>query len=133
MSEEKVEIVRRALTEFAETQQLSELVAPDFVWNLRSRAVWTGQGEFHGREGFMDFFADWIDAYEEWRHEFEEFVDAGGGQVVVTTVQHARLRGSDAWVDLLAGFVFTVEDGLMTRGRVFASRADALEAAGLSE
>ena len=31
------------------------------------------------------------------------------------------------------GFVFTVEDGLMTRGRVFASRARALEAAGLSE
>ena len=28
-----------------------------------------GQGEFHGREGFMDFFAEWIDAYEEWRHE----------------------------------------------------------------
>ncbi len=133
MSEENVEIVRRVLTEFAETQQLSELVAPNLVWDLRSWAVWTGQAEFHGRDGFMEFFAEWIGAYEEWAQEFESFIDAVGSQVVVTTVQHGRLRGSDSWVDLRAGFLYTVEDGLIRRAEVYASPEEALEAAGLRE
>jgi hypothetical protein len=78
--------VRGAVTEFAETQQLPEVVALDFVWDMRSWAGWTGQAEYHGRDGFMQFFAEWIDAYEEWAQEFESFIDAGGSQVVVTAV-----------------------------------------------
>src|SRR4051794_14777123 len=111
MSEENLELVRAVLAEFNKTQQPSELLAPDFVWDLRSWPAWTGQAEFHGPEGFRAFFAEWIDAYEEWTQEFESFIDAGDRQVVVTTVQRGRLRGSDSWVDLRAAFLWTVDDG----------------------
>ncbi len=134
MSEENVELVRDALTGFRETQQPSQdFLAPDFVWDLRGWAAWTGQAEFHGNDGFAEFFAAWTDAYDEWTYEFESFIDAGESQVVVTTVQHGRLRDSDSWVDLRAAFLYTVEDGLISRAQVYASPEEALEAAGLRE
>jgi ketosteroid isomerase-like protein len=133
VSQENVELVRGVLAEFNETQQPSELLAPDFVWDLRSWPVWTGQSEFHGPDGFREFFAEWIDAYEEWTQEFESFIDAGDSQVVVTTVQRGRLRGSDSWVDLRAAFLYTVADGLISRIEVYESPEQALEAAGLRE
>jgi ketosteroid isomerase-like protein len=134
MSEENVELVRNALTEFAKTQQPSEdFLAPDFVWDLRTWPVWTGQAEFHGFDGFREFFAEWTDAYDEWTTDFESFIDAGVGQVVATTVQHGRLRDSDSWVDLRAAFLYTVENGLISRAQVYASPEEALEAAGLRE
>jgi ketosteroid isomerase-like protein len=133
MSEENVEIVRTALREFTETQQLSKLVSPDLVWDLRSWPDWTGQSVYHGPDGFMKFFAEWTDAYEDWTQEFESLIDAGGSDVVVTTVQRGRLAGSESWVDLRAAFIYTVEDGLITRTAVYASPEKALEAAGLSE
>ena len=133
MSQENVEIVRSVLAEFAETQQLSDAVAPEFVWDLSSWAVWTGQPEFHGRDAFMQFFAEWIGAYEEWTNEVEGFIDAGGSPVIVRAVQHARLRGSDSWIDLRHAQLYTVEDGLIRSAAVFTTPDQALEAAGLSE
>ena len=81
----------------------------------------------------MEFFAEWTDAYDEWTNEFESFIDAGESQVVVTTVQRGRMRGSDSWVDLRAAFLYTVEDGMVRRAQVFASPEEALEAAGPRE
>jgi ketosteroid isomerase-like protein len=134
MSQENVEIVREVLAEFRETQQpVERLLAPDFVWDLRSWPVWTGQAEFHGADGFREFFVEWTDAYEEWTHEVESFIDVDESRVVVTTVQRGRLRGSDSWVDLRAAFLYTVAEGLIRRIEVYESPAQALKAAGLSE
>ena len=134
MSEENVEIVRRVTTEFTETHQvLPELVAPDFVWDLSSWPAWSGPQEFHGRDEFLRFFADWIDAYAEWDQEIEGVIDAGGNQVVETTRQRGRLRGSDSWIDWRYGIVYTVEEGLIRRGKLYGTPEEALEAAGLSE
>jgi ketosteroid isomerase-like protein len=96
-------------------------------------ADWSGQAEFHDADGFREFFAEWFDAYDEWTQEVQEFIPAGETQVVVTTVQRGRLRGSDAWVDLRTAFLDTVEDGLIKRIEVYEGRKEALEAVGLSE
>ncbi len=61
MSRENVEIVRRVADEFTETQQVSDLVSPNLVWHVGSWSGWTGQPEFYSHEGFMEFFAEWID------------------------------------------------------------------------
>jgi ketosteroid isomerase-like protein len=133
MSQENVGIVRSVLTEFTETQQLSELVAPDLVWDMGSWSAWPGQPVFHGRDGFIEFFTEWTDAYEEWTQEFESFTDVGDSQVVVTGRQRGRLRGSDSWVALRLGFLYTVENGLIMRAEIYGSPEEALEAAGLRE
>ena len=127
-----MEVVQRVMTEFGETQQLSELVSPDFVWHVGSWSAWAGEPEFQGREAFMEFFAEWTGAYDEWTLEFDT-IAASDNQVVVTNLQRARLRGSDSWVDVRAAFVYTVENGLVTRGDVYTTLQEALEAAGLKE
>jgi ketosteroid isomerase-like protein len=132
MSEENVEVVRRVVTEFAATQRLSELVAPDVVWHVGSWAAWTGPPEFHGHDGFGQFFTEWIDAYEEWTQEVESITDAGGSKVVVATSQRGRPRGSGSWVTMRVAFLYTVENGQVQRGEVYGSPEEALEAAGLS-
>ncbi len=133
MSSDNVEIVRSVTTEFSETQQVSELVAPDLVWHVGSWSAWPGQPEYHGRDGFSEFFGEWVGAYEEWTQEDENFIDAGDSQVVTTTLQRGRLRGSDSWVELRVAFLYTIENGLIARAEVYASPEEALEAAGLRE
>jgi ketosteroid isomerase-like protein len=132
MSEESVEIVRRVVAEFSETQELSELIAPDLVWHVGSWSAWTGPPEFYGHDGFTRFFAEWTDAYEEWTQEVESITDAGGGRVVVATSQRGRPRGSGSWVTMRVAFLYTVENGHVQRGEVYGSPEEAFEAAGPS-
>src|SRR6478672_9713971 len=134
MSQVNVELVRRILTEFGETlQPVSDLTSPDVIWHTGSWTSWAGPSEYRGNDGFMQFFGEWIAAYDEWTQEVEEIVDAGGNRVVGITRQRGRLRNSGSWVDLQAGFVYTIEDGLLARVDVYGTRAEALKAAGLAE
>jgi hypothetical protein len=133
MSQENVEIVRRILSEFGETLQPGHLTSPEMVRNTGSWTAWTGPSEYRGIDGFMQFFGEWVATYDDWAQEIEEIVDAGGNQVVGITRQRGRLRGSGSWVDLEAGFVYTIEKGLLVRVDVYGSRAEARTAVGLAE
>ena len=133
MSQENVEIVRRASAEFDETQRLSESFAPDFILDTRSFRDLPGQMEFHGPDGFFEFFEQWVDPYDEWDQEIEDVLDAGENQVVAVFRQRGRLRGSTAWVELRYGIVFAVEDGLIRRVQIFGTPEEACEAAALGE
>ena len=134
MSEENVELVQRILARFGQTlQPVTELTSPDFIWHTGSWTLWTGPSEYRGTDGFMQFFGEWTAAYDDWEQDVEEIFDAGDNQVVAITRQRGRLHDSDSWVDLEAGFVYTIEDGLLVRADVYGSRTEALKAAGLEE
>jgi ketosteroid isomerase-like protein len=60
-------------------------------------------------------------------------MDAGPEMVVAVIAMRAHGRDSGAPVELQVGFVHEVRDGRIVRDRVFTSRSQALEAAGLSE
>ena len=53
--------------------------------------------------------------------------------MVVIVHERARMRGSDMVLDRDLAHVWTVRDGRGVRLRVFKTRAEALEAAGLEE
>jgi hypothetical protein len=133
MSQENVEVVRCAAAEFRESQRLSEAFAPDFVLETRTFRGFPGQMEFHGRRGFIDFFEQWVDPYDEWEQEFADALDPGGSQVVVAVHQRGRLHDSQAWVELRYGIVFEVEEGLIRRMQLYRTPEEALEAVGLRE
>jgi ketosteroid isomerase-like protein len=133
MSQENVEIVRRASTEFDETQRLSDAFAPDFVLDTRTYRDLPGQMEYHGRGGFFQFFEQWVDAYDEWDQEIEDVIDAGDRHVVTVLRQRGRLRESQAWVELHYGIVFALDQGLIRRVQIYGTPEEALEAAGLRD
>jgi ketosteroid isomerase-like protein len=68
---------------------------------------------------------------EEARIEAQGFTEAGSEVVVSNT---ARFRGREGIeVTARSANVYTVEEGLITRFRMFQERAEALQAAGVSE
>ena len=134
MSQENVELVRNALAAWVEVDEglvevdrLGDFFAADAVWD-------TGfEGETHGRDGFLEWRAAWLESYDDWSYRPEKILDAGANLVVVTFHQRGKLRDSQSWVEMHYGIVYTVEEGLITRSQVYATAEDALQAAGLSE
>ena len=138
MSQENVELARAALAAFAEVdeglvdpQRLEEFFARDAVTTfsgfMEDETTLRGAGEF------IEFRAAWMEPYDDWSYEPEKILDAGGNRVVVTLHQRGKPRGSDSWVDMHYGLVYTVEKGLISRAEFYATPEEALEAAGLPE
>ena len=81
----------------------------------------------------VEMWREWMEPWDVYWTEVEDFIDAGDGRVVVLLRDHGRLQGSDADVALIAASVWTVRDRKIARIDFYANRDDALEAAGLSE
>ena len=133
MSQENVEVVQRGF-EAWEAGDLSSLLAlldDDLV--MRRLAPMADPGTWHGPEGLLENVAEWVDAFDEFKMEAEEFIDAGD-HVVVRVAQEGRGNESGAPVTATFWFVFGVRGGkTVTTLDMYATRAEALEAAGLSE
>ena len=132
MSEENVETVRRyndAWNRRDLTAWLALLSSGAEVDWSRSRGplkgVYRGPGEL---EVFWDAF--WS-TFEDVQVEYHGFTEVGS-EVVVPNTGHVRGRQG---IEVVARstFVFTVENGRITRLRMFQDQAEALEAASLSQ
>lgn len=138
MSQENVELARAALAAWVEVdeglidaQRLDKFFARDVVTTLSG--FMPEQVTLHGFDEFLQVRAAWMGSYDDFLYEPERILEAGANQVVVTLYQRGRPRGSDSWVDMHYGLVYTVEEGLISRGDFYATPEEALEAAGLSE
>ena len=133
MSRENVEIVRRQTEAYArgDWEEAMSFFDPDVVYDITRNSA--GGGVFHGLQGVWRGFAEWIGSWEEYRTEVLEVIDAGEDKVVVTTRQTGKGRGSGIEVEMANGVVNTLRNGKVIRMDVFPSRAEALEAVGLSE
>jgi ketosteroid isomerase-like protein len=138
MSQENVELARAALAAFIEVDE--GLVDPQRLDQFFARdAVTTFSGfmeeevTLHGTREFLEFRATWMEPYDDWSYEPEKILDAGANQVVVTLYQRGKPHGSDSWVEMHYALVYTVEEGLISRGDFYATPEEALEATGLRE
>ena len=136
MSKENVEIVRHRYERFAAsgwTADFStETTAPDFVWDMSKFRGWPEQQTYEGVEGAGAFLRDWLEAWDDWALEVEALHDAGD-KVVAIMRQRGRSKTSGLTVDMAFGQVWTIRDGKSARMEMYATPAEALEAAGLSE
>jgi ketosteroid isomerase-like protein len=131
MSEENVELGYRAIDAVnrRDLDSLLELMDEDVESVSRIVAM---EGGLHGHDGVRRWWKSWFDAFPDYRLEVVEMRDRG--DVVVATV---RAVGHGAGSDL------PVEDNIFHASRwrdrrcvwwqVFRTKAEALEAAGLSE
>ena len=132
MSAENVEIVRLGYDEFLATGELVERVtAPEFVWDMSTFHGWPERQTYEGPEGTREFLTDWVSAWEDWRLEVRELIDAGD-DVVAILHQSGRSKTTGLEVDMDFAQVWTIKDGKQTRMRMYADPDEALRAVGLS-
>ncbi len=130
MSRENVEIVRAAFGAFerGEVDEMLEWMTDDLI----THRVEPDDATYHGKEGFFQATADWIEGFEGWTVTPEEFLDAGES-VVVRVHQTARGERSGVAVESHIWFVFDMRGRKVARLGFHLREADALQAVGLRE
>lgn len=132
MSAENVEIMRTAYEAIARRDRetldaiLRERLAPDFEFE----AALTG-ATYKGLDGFWELLDD-IEDTVGYRPEVQEALDLGE-QVLVVLRMSGRGSRSGVSVAQQGAVLVTFDRGTLVSGRSFASKAEALEAAGLLE
>ena len=133
-SQENVETVRRAYEAFSRGG-LDALVVyfhPDAEYDITA-AIGPYAGMYYGRAAIRSFLADYFESWEYVRMEPEDFIEVGEDRVVVPLRLNMRGTGSGVAVEAQTTNVWTVRDGKAVRVAVYNDKAQALEAAGMSE
>jgi ketosteroid isomerase-like protein len=87
---------------------------------------------YRGHSEIVEAYEDYFETWERIELRPEEIIDTGD-QLVVLVHEVARGRESGVMVETDTGTVSTLRDGRVIRVRSYMDRAQALEAAGLSE
>jgi len=135
MSQENVELVRRAIEAFnrRDLTALAEFVHDDFEFVSVLTAVDAEGGTYRGSAAWTTYFKDMDEAWKEWRVEDPQVLDGGEDRVAGLVRVVGTGRHSDAQVELSMGLVYVVRDGKLSRMHSYADPAAALEAVGLKE
>jgi ketosteroid isomerase-like protein len=132
MSEEQIEIVRREYLAFAarDWAALGTLWHPEIEYE-----VLMGAGTFRGLDQITQFFDAYAEMYADFRVEAEEIVDLGNHVLVVERLAGRGLMGSGVptWVHETFARIITFRDDKIWQSKEYPTRAEALEAVGLSE
>jgi ketosteroid isomerase-like protein len=107
------------------------ILDPEVVIDATRRLV--NPQTYTGIQGMRRMVADRDEVWEEFRMEPDEVLDAGD-RVVAVGRWVGKGKGSGIEVQQPVADVFTLHDGRVVRAELgFTDRAEALEAAGLSE
>jgi ketosteroid isomerase-like protein len=130
VSQQNVEVVRRFFELFdrGETEAMLRYVDPA-IETIEGPEL-PGAGSYIGHAGLGMAYDHWASQWDDFRLELTELIDAGR-DVVAVTHHHGTGRVSGVAVDTIVAYVFTVDEGRLVRLRIFATKAQALEAAGL--
>jgi ketosteroid isomerase-like protein len=135
MSRENVKLLRRTVEAInrGDIDGALEDAADDFEVDW-SNAIGPGRrGIHHGKDQAREFWASFAEAFYELRWDFEEIIEVDESRVIAVNHVRARGRGSGAAVDSTSALLWTISDGKGKSVKLFQSKAEALEAAGLRE
>jgi len=131
MSQANVEIVRQMWEAFLGDDPTSGLsfCDPDIEWdgtNLPDGKV------ARGHEAVVEHAMRWAEMWDDWRMEPEQFVDAGGDQVILVFREIGRSE-SGLHMDERHAELYALREGKVVSRKGFSDPAEALEAVGLSD
>ena len=151
MSEENIEVVRRLypgtmdIAAFvaapeAAVEAVKPLLHPDFE-AVGAAIIMPGVESpqesarriVRGAQGFIETFRGFLAAWETWVVTPSEFIDVDDERVLVLLDIQARSKTHKVEIPIEAANLVTVRDGKLARLETFSGRAEASEAAGLSE
>jgi ketosteroid isomerase-like protein len=132
MSQENVEVVRRGFEAY-ERGDIPAMLADFDPDAITYRATEPDAAIYHGPEGFLQSFVDWIEDFDDFTMSVDEFIDANASQVIVHLHQRATGSSSGAPVEIEGWFVFTLGGGKVVRLDMHVGKEAALEAVGRLE
>ncbi len=137
-----VEEIQQALTETDVVAALNDdrdqtvtrlfmaLAEPDFEVVMRGPGYSSARLDYVGLDGFLAAWRDWTTAFESFRIEVDEMIDAGD-KVVSLVRQTGIPKGADAEIETRGAAVWTVCDGRVRRVEFHLDHDAALRAAGI--
>ena len=138
MSQENVEVVQREI----DARSARDWTALATVWHpeieldvIGEVGAVAGAGTFRGYEEIRPFFDSLSSLYAEYRVEADDIVDAGDCVMTAERIEGRGPKESDSatWLQERFFRVIRFKDGKIWRIKEYRTRAEALEAAGLSE
>ena len=152
MSEENLELARRLFPGTIDLVPLLEqadwidayrpLLDPEFetvgsALGMETTGEPTAEGSgrrvVQGVEGFRDAWRSFLAAWESWVASPTKFVEVDEERVLVLVDVRARSKTHEVDVPIDAANLLTFRHGKLRRLELFSTRAEALEAAGLSQ
>jgi ketosteroid isomerase-like protein len=133
VSRENLDLVRRNIDAYnrRDIGDYLETVAEELVFHSQFGGV--DARTYHGRAGAREYFQDLAEAWHDYRVQPQELLDAGDDRVVGLLCVTAEAERSGIKLERRLGTVFTVRAGRIVAIDGYTTRAEALEAAGLSE
>jgi ketosteroid isomerase-like protein len=132
MSQENVEIVRRAFDSInrGDVDAALEAAADDFEMDW-SNSIGPLKGVYRGRPEVLRLWRSFLDAWDSLQWDPEEIIDVDEFRVIA--VNHVRMsgRGSGADVEAIGVQLWTIREGEALSIKLYQSKDEALEAAGL--
>ena len=134
MADDNVEVVRRAIAElnFADAELPTEIFSEDFELDFtNSRGPQSGvyRGLEETREFMRSFIEPWAKVGFDTNEEVTELED---GRVLTVNTLRARGHGSGVEVSATAASIWTVKNGKAAAMKMYQSKEEAIEAAGVS-
>ena len=133
MSEENVELVRSSLLGWNDrgVAAFVENVAPDVEFRPPKESM--EPGIYRGPDGMRTYFDRVGEMFEVQDVESVDMVDVDDTHVIAVLKVFVSTPHFAGEVEMNWAFVYTIENGLVTRAEGFTDKQQALEAAGLSE
>jgi ketosteroid isomerase-like protein len=127
VSQENVELVRRAYESFTEMERV---LHPDVEYHTYPDSP--EAGVYRGADEVIRYNQRLFGAFESVRITLDEVLPAGD-HVAVISRQHAVPKGGQTAMVVQVVEVWKIRDGLLAERRSFATRREALKAVGLQE
>jgi ketosteroid isomerase-like protein len=134
MSQENVEIVRGAIDSInrRDIDQALGVAHVDFEADW-SNSIGPLGGVYRGREQVRVLLEAFLEAWDEFRWDPQEIIEVDEARVLVVNRVRGRGRGSGVAVDAIGAQLWTITGGKARSVKLYQSKAEALEAAGLRE
>ena len=130
MGEQNVEILRQyfeAVRDGLDFDRAEKYLHPEINYRALEGAP-DDIGEFTGHAAMRAYLQQSLDTFDDFRAEADELIDRG--DVVVARIRViGRMKGSDAELEMPFAAAYKVRDGLVVKGREYATVEEALAAA----
>ena len=131
MSQENVALVRSAF-KAAERGHPQGILDAEVEWDFSAYTGLDMPAQGTGAENYRRLLERYRRVWLDYHVELKELVDAGP-EVVVVVHETARMKQTELLIERDLAQVLTLQDGKVTRLRLFRTRQEALAAVGLRE